>query len=277
MAKRAGRVRPGGRAWRTSNTGRSGDERAYEEGDHRVILREWETSRAPSDDSEVQAIVMVHGIGMGQQYFGLLRDELRKRMHVIAVDLPGFGNSPEPSESLPIGEMAELLGRALDMLVGRRIVALGHSMGTQIVAELAARRPDVVDRVVLIAPTVNSAKRSFVSQAGRLLTDLATDPPTVALVGMQMYVKAGPRWFAKKFNTMMQHRIEDVAPRISQPTLVIRGEKDLVCPEHWVRNVTELIPNATMKMAEGKGHEAMITGAEPVSDMVSDFAYPSGA
>ena len=265
--------RPGGRAWRASNAGRSGDERKYRESDHRIDLREWHDEGLPDT---APTIVMVHGIGMGQQYFGLLRDELRKRMRVIAVDLPGFGDSPEPEVSLPIEGMAGLLGRALDEHAARRIIALGHSMGTQVVAELAVQRPDLVNRVVLIAPTVNSAERTFMRQAVRLLADLAQDPPIVAIVGMRMYLKAGPRWFMKKFRTMMEHRIEDVAPHITQPTLVIRGENDLVCPERWVSAVAGMIPKATMRIADGKGHEAMITGAEPVAEMVADFAYPSG-
>lgn len=260
--------RIGGRAWRRVNLGRQGDARAYDEGGHVVLVRSWEPDAAGED---APTIVLVHGIGMGQQYFGLLRDALVSSARVIAVDLPGFGDSPEPPTSLPIPAMAALLGRALDTLVAEPVVALGHSMGTQVVAELAAQRADLVDRVVLIAPTVNSAERSFGKQALRLLEDLANDPPIVGLVGLKMYAQAGPRWFMRKFRSMIEHRIEQVAPEISQPTLVMRGAEDTVCPADWVRSVAELIPDARMETADGKGHEAMITGAEPVARMVLEF------
>lgn len=242
---------------------------AYEEGTHRVLMHTWEPDAEA--DRVSPPIVLVHGIGMGQQYFGLLSQELVRSRRVVAIDLPGFGDSPEPETSMSIPGAAALLGRALDAEFGEPVVVLGHSMGTQVVAELAVQRPDLVRHVVLIAPTVNSAERKPITQARRLLADLANDPPIVALVGLKMYVQAGPRWFLRKFESMMEHRIEDVAPRITQPTLVIRGEQDLVCPEPWVRHVAELIPDAVMETAEGKGHEAMITGAEPVSRQVMAF------
>lgn len=255
--------RKGGSAWRRANSV-ADDGVCFDEGDHRVVVRTW-------DAGHTDTIVLVHGIGMGQQYFGLLRDALLKHSNVAAVDLPGFGSSPEPGHSLPMPELGRLLGRAIDELLPSPVTALGHSMGTQVVAELAVARPDLVDSVVLIAPTVNEAERTRLKQAARLLQDLANDPPIVSAVGLVMYVKAGPRWFLKKFDSMMEHRLEDVAPKIRQPTLVIRGDEDLVCPEPWVRKVADLIPDGRMATAEGKGHEAMITGAEPVSDLVQQF------
>ena len=255
--------RKGGEAWRRANSVVDSGTH-FDEGDYRVVVRQW-------DAGHDNTIVLVHGIGMGQQYFGLLRDALLKHSNVVAVDLPGFGSSPEPERSLPMAELGALLGRAIDKHVPTPITALGHSMGTQVVAELAVARPDLVDSVVLIAPTVNVAERKSWQQAARLLQDLSNDPPIVSAVGLVMYVKAGPRWFIKKFTSMMEHRLEDVAPNITQPTLVIRGEEDLVCPEPWVRKIADLIPNGRMVTAEGKGHEAMITGAEPVSDLVERF------
>lgn len=261
--KKARHPRIGGKAWRKSN-GVVDEGAQFTRGDHTVVVRQWEAGHGDT-------IVLVHGIGMGQQYFGLLRDALLLHANVVAVDLPGFGSSPEPKVSLPMNELADLLGAALDDLFDAPIVALGHSMGTQVVAELAVARPDLVRAVVLIAPTVNDQERQAWRQAMRLLRDLANDPPIVSAVGLKMYVQAGPRWFIKKFASMMEHRIEDVAPRIQQPTLVIRGEEDLVCPEPWVRKVADMIPNATMVTAKGKGHEAMITGAKPVSKQVESF------
>lgn len=255
--------RIGGRDWRQANA--VDDEGArFTSGDHTLVLHHW-------DAGHEHTIVLVHGIGMGQQYFGLLRKALLKHANVAAVDLPGFGSSPEPDASLSMPQLARLLGEALDKMLPDPVVALGHSMGTQVVAELAVARPDLVSRVVLIAPTVNDDERSAWKQVVRLLQDLLNDPPIVAFLGMKMYAKAGPRWFLKKFGTMLEHRLEDVAPRITQPTLVMRGEGDVVCPEPWVRSVSEMIPNATMRTAEGKGHEAMITGSKPVSELVEEF------
>ncbi|MET4099673.1 pimeloyl-ACP methyl ester carboxylesterase [Agrococcus sp. UYP10] len=238
---------------------------SHVDGDHVLLLRRWRREGAP-------IVLLVHGIGMGQQYFGLLREALSAELDVIALDLPGFGASPEPAESMPMPELADFVADALRGIVGEPVIALGHSMGTQVVAELAARHPEAVDRVVLIAPTVNPRERSGWQQAWRLLQDLANDPPIVALVGARMYAQTGLRWYLRKLRSMLAHDLRDVLPRVLQPTLVIRGEEDKVVPEDWAAEVCGLLPHAELRIARGKGHEAMVTGAEPVARMVMEFS-----
>lgn len=257
--------RLGRRSWRVENRGRDGGARS----EHRVgedVLVAWHWR-----GGHERTVVLVHGIGMGQQYFGLLRAELAKTFDVLAIDLPGFGESPEPERRAPMAECGALVGGVLRDLGVAPVVAVGHSMGTQVVSELTVQHPELVDRLVLIAPTVDRRRRSKRVQSARLLLDLVNDPPIVGLVGLRMYTQAGPRWFLKQFDAMLEHRLEDLAPRIARPTLVIRGSRDVVCPRRWVREIASLVPDARFREARGKGHEAMITGAEPVSDMIVDF------
>ncbi|MFC7430805.1 MULTISPECIES: alpha/beta fold hydrolase [unclassified Agrococcus] len=265
------RLRPGGRTWRAENRGRLAAERTeHRRGDDVVLAWHWRGGHE-------RTIVLVHGIGMGQQYFGLLRAELAKDHDVVAIDLPGFGESPEPAQRATMPECADHVAAVLRDLGIERVIAVGHSMGTQVVAELAVRHPEVVERLVLIGPTVDARHRSKRSQAARLLLDLVNDPPVVVAVGLRMYAQAGPRWFFTQFDAMLDHRLEDVAPRIACPTLVVRGSGDLVSPRRWARHLTDRIPDATFREAEGKGHEAMITGAEPVARMLSEFVQRADA
>ncbi|MCH1882620.1 alpha/beta hydrolase [Agrococcus sp. ARC_14] len=252
--------------WRAAADGTAGAvTAAHSEGDHTVIVHRWPKPGAAT-------VVLVHGIGMGQQYFGLLRHKLTSSFEVVALDLPGFGASPEPTESLPMPALADLVADALRSLVPGSCIAVGHSMGTQVVAELAVRHPELVERVVLIAPTVNPAERSGWKQAMRLLQDLANDPPIVAAIGARLYAQAGPRWYLRKLRTMLGHDIRPLLPRIEQPTLVIRGEEDRVSPAAWVDEVVAALPDGRLRVAEDRGHEAMVTGAEPVSQMLEEFA-----
>lgn len=253
-------------AWRKAAEGASGSvTSAHAEGDHAVIVHRWSRPAAPT-------VVLVHGIGMGQQYFGLLRAELSDAFDVVALDLPGFGASPEPSASLSMPALADLVAAALEQQVPTPCIIVGHSMGTQLAAELAVRHPQLVDRVVLIAPTVNPAERSIWQQALRLLQDLSNDPPIVAAVGARLYLQAGPRWFLRKLRTMLDHDIGPLMPQIAQPALVILGDEDRVSPLPWVRQLVAALPNGRLRIAAGRGHEAMLTGAEPVSRMIREFA-----
>ena len=212
--------------------------------------------------------VLVHGIGMGHRYWSALADELGKTGRVYALDLPGFGDAPEPPEPLDMRASGDLLA---ELVTAERIehpVLIGHSMGTQIVVEAAARHPEVSDCIVLIAPTVNASERTVHQQAWRMLQDLVHAKPRVLLVGLVYYVKTGPRWYIKKLRTMMAHRVESTMPHIRARTLVIRGENDGVCPRDWVRRVATIIPHADMREVAGRGHETMITGAEPVAKLI---------
>ncbi|WP_394940210.1 alpha/beta fold hydrolase [Psychromicrobium sp. YIM B11713] len=238
-----------------------GDVTEFRRGDHVLVTTSW-------GNPKEQTVVLIHGIGMGQQYFGLLREELLKSFNVVTIDLPGFGDSPEPEHSLPMPDLADLLAECFKAQQQPPLALVGHSMGTQVVAELAVRHPELVSHLVLIAPTVNSRERTMWQQSLRMLQDLWGESPLVGLVGLVLYAKAGPRWFLKKFNTMLQHRIELIAPRITVPTLVIRGSEDRVCPRGWVQEVSDLIPGAHLLEAQGRGHEAMITAAEPVARMI---------
>ena len=252
--------------WReAADTAADASVASHVDGDHVLLLRRWRREGAPT-------VLLVHGIGMGQQYFGLLRGALSVELDVIAVDLPGFGASPEPEDSRTMPELADLVAEGLRAMVDEPVIALGHSMGTQVVAELAARHPDLVERVVLIAPTVNPEERSGWVQAWRLLQDLWNDPPIVALIGARLYAQTGARWYLRKLRSMLDHDLRDVLPRVLQPTLVIRGDEDRVVPAAWASQVRDLLPNGELRIARGKGHEAMVTGAEPVARMVMEFS-----
>lgn len=216
--------------------------------------------------------LLVHGLGMGRETYVEFIDALAKRGTVAAIDLPGFGDAPTPERSLSIPGMADLVAAFLVEEGEAPVVAIGHSMGNQIVAELAARHPDLVSHLVLIAPTINSRERSVAMQGWRMLQDLFGERTKVIFRGLVMYAKTGPVWFVRKFRTMLQHRIEDVAPTLSMPTLVMRGARDRVCPEDWVRAVAKMIPGTRLEQVPGKSHETMISSAEPVADMVADFA-----
>ncbi|MEE6280976.1 alpha/beta fold hydrolase [Georgenia sp. MJ170] len=234
-------------------------------GDHVLIVTDLATAPQP-------VFLLVHGIGMGREAYSEFVEELGGRGRVLAVDLPGFGDSPTPDRSLPITGMADLVAELLQHRGTGPVVAVGHSMGTQVVAELAVRHPDLVSHLVLIGPTVNAGERTAGRQVFRFLQDMLGEHPRVIGRGMWLYAKTGPAWFVRKFRTMMDHRIEDILPDVAVPTLVMRGAHDRVCPEPWVRSVTDAVPGARMVQIPGKTHETMIRSAEPVAEVVARFA-----
>ncbi|MBD3940389.1 alpha/beta hydrolase [Microbacterium sp. NEAU-LLC] len=218
--------------------------------------------------------VLVHGIGMGRSVFG----DLIRHLHdgeVVAVDLPGYGEAPEPARVLTMERTADLLAAFLRERVGRPVVVVGHSMGAQVALEVAVRHAATVSHLVLVGPTVDPSARTAPRQLWRLLRDIAVESPRVIGRGTREYVRAGPRLRAK-FRAMLVHRPEKVLHRAQAPALVIRGEDDLVAPRAWCRRVAEGLPRGRLVEIAGHGHETMIRDAAPAARLIRAFAHDSG-
>ncbi|MCS5732282.1 alpha/beta fold hydrolase [Herbiconiux daphne] len=223
------------------------------------------TERGSVDGPTGRTFLLLHGIGMGHRYFRELADDLARSGRVLAVDLPGFGDAPEPSEPLDMTASGDFIADFIEAEGIERPVLVGHSMGSQVAVEALARHPQLFDRAVLIAPTVNATERTLWQQAARLAQDLAIEHPRVIGIGLVHYLKTGPRWYLKKLRTMLAHRVEESLPHIRASVLVVRGEVDYVCPRAWVQVVARTIPEARLVEIAGRGHETMVTDASVVS------------
>lgn len=247
-------------------------DRRYALGETVMAFSDVPWTGAGAGGSPPRTFVLVHGIGMGRIVFDGVAEELAPHGRVLAVDLPGFGDSPEPGGSASLEETAAFVAGFIRAEVGGPVVLVGHSMGTQIVAEIALHRPELVDALVLIAPTVNRHERTARMQALRMVQDLAGEGAKVLLLGLWEYSKTSPAWFVRKLRFMLRHRIEAICPLLAVPTLVLRGETDKVCPRGWVSEVAAAIPEAVMREIPGRGHEAVIKSPEPAAEWVLEFA-----
>ena len=95
-------------------------------------------------------IVAVHGLGGAHLNWMPPASGLTRSGHLIAPDLPGFGYTP-PRRSYSIATHAQALVELLET-VGRPAVLMGNSLGGLVVIQVAASRPELVDRLVLVAP-----------------------------------------------------------------------------------------------------------------------------
>jgi pimeloyl-ACP methyl ester carboxylesterase len=245
--------------------------REFRRGEDVVVIHE--SGRPDGPD-----YVLVHGLGMAHDYWAELAKVLEPTGTVHALDLPGFGDAPEPREPLSMPAAGELLAELLVAEGIERPVLVGHSTGAQVVAETAARHPELVDRLVLIAPTVNPRERTLGKQTMRFLQDIALVHPKALGYGIALYAKAGPRWYAANLRPMLEHRIELILPEIAAPTLVIRGEHDRIVPRDWAEEVARLVPDGRYAEVPGRGHETMIRAGRRVGELVVRHAQgrPAG-
>jgi hypothetical protein len=99
-----------------------------------LLVRRWGSTTG-------MTFVLVHGIGVSSRYFRRLIPQFVPHGRVLAVELPGFGGAPKPKQALSIEEDAEMLA-ALLVQRGEKVILVGHSMGAQVVTEVALRVPE---------------------------------------------------------------------------------------------------------------------------------------
>lgn len=105
------------------------------------------------------AVVCLHGVSSYGGRFDGLAEPLADRYHVIALDLLGHGRSPWE----PPWDVDAHLDAILASVPDGSAIWIGHSFGGRLAAELAARDPDRVERIVLLDPAL------------RVLTHVALD------------------------------------------------------------------------------------------------------
>jgi len=218
--------------------------------------------------SGARPVVLLHGIGMGRSVYIDLVQRLGGR--VIGIDLPGFGEAPEPRRTLTMERHADLVAAFLRSREVADAVVLGHSMGSQVAAEVAARHPDVVSALILAGPTVDSTARTIRVQFGYLLRDLIGERPTVLWRGAREYLRGGPH-LIRKMRATIVHEPEKAYPRVQVPTLVLRGQRDPLAPMTWCHEIVELVPDARFEEIPDHGHGTLISDVGPAAEKIRDF------
>jgi pimeloyl-ACP methyl ester carboxylesterase len=101
-------------------------------------------------DPVKRSIVFVHGAGLDHSWWGLQSRYFGYHgFNVLAVDLPAHGRSAGPGLAA-IGDMADWVKRILDEKKIKTAAVIGHSMGSLIALEFAARYPDAAEKIALI-------------------------------------------------------------------------------------------------------------------------------
>src|SRR6478609_5566462 len=116
---------------------------------------------AESTGSGERTFVLIHGIGMGRSVFADLTQHLRHHGRVVAIDLPGYGEAPEPPRTLTVERNADVVAAYLSDHTSGDVTIVGHSMGAQVAVEVEARHPSSARRLVLAAPHLRLKLRAM--------------------------------------------------------------------------------------------------------------------
>ena len=112
---------------------------------------------------QYQTALLVHGWCSSWYALSPLLGMLSQRFHCLAVDLPGYGKSPPFPHRTTIPAYADLLAEFIRQTSDGPVVYVGHSMGGMIGLTLALKYPMLIERMVLIDPTVTGKLSTFIN------------------------------------------------------------------------------------------------------------------
>ena len=229
--------------------------------------------RFPARSARVgRTYLLVHGIGVSSRYFGPLAAELARAGRVFLVDLPGYGAAPNPRRSVGLADHAAVLAGFLRETRIANPVIVGHSMGSQVVAILAEQHPDVTDRIVLMAPTMQPDSRTPGAALRNLLRDALREPLAVFWIAATDYfVRCGLPYLIRQLPIMLEDRLEERISALRARLLVVNGDRDPIVAEEWARRLARLAPDADFHEVSGP-HVIMHTDPAMVAGHIVEFA-----
>lgn len=216
-------------------------------------------------------MILVHGLIVSGRYMVPTLKQLAHHYRVYAPDLPGFGKSESPLDVLDIPGLSGALASWMDALRLEEAALVGNSMGCQVIAHLAARRPALVERAVLQAPTMDPHGRSVSRHVARFLLDVPREPLSLVPLELGDLLAAGARRGWRTFRYALEDRIEENLPRMRAPALVVRGSRDSICPQRWAEEATRLLPNGRLVNLDGVAHAANFGAPARFTELIQDF------
>jgi len=216
-------------------------------------------------------LVMVHGLGVSSRYMLPLARRLAPHRALHLPDLPGFGDSGKPPKALGIEEMADCLADWARAIGLPRADFFGHSLGCQVVVDLAVRYPQQVGRLVLVAPTIDIARRTVTGELVRLLRDAPREPAALLPIVVRDYWKAGTRRLLRTLRFALCDPVEEKLPAVAVPALVMRGEDDPVVSQAWVEEVRRRLPRGRLGNVPGAAHAVHFSAPVEVATRVLRF------
>jgi len=192
-------------------------------------------------------------------------------LDAIAVDLPGFGASPEPPEPWGAAEYAEAVTPVLDEMTAPAVV-VGHSFGGRVAVNLAAEHPERVAALVLTGvpllrrPGKASAKAALAYRAGRTLhrRGLLGEKPMEALrrrYGSPDY-RAASAVMRQVLVRVVNETYEEQLAALTCPTELVWGDDDAEVPVAVAEAAGRVLATPTLTVVPGAGHLLPLTAPD---------------
>jgi pimeloyl-ACP methyl ester carboxylesterase len=232
-------------------------------------------------------IVCVHGLSGNWQNFLENIPRVGRERRVLALDLPGFGESEKPADRITMSGYGRTVDDLCEQLDLGEVVLVGNSMGGFVAAETAIQFPARVERLVLVsaagitstdlyrAPAMawgraamlagsrSAAEKRMAILRPRLrhlvFSTIVRHPSLIATEMLwEISLGAGRSSFRAALEAILDYDFRDRLPDVRCPALIVWGEEDMLVPVADADEYERHIPQARKVVFEDTGHMAMV-------------------
>jgi pimeloyl-ACP methyl ester carboxylesterase len=237
-------------------------------------------------DGRQPTLLLIHPAGGSANLFLEVMNLLSPTRHVMALDLPGHGQSDSWAPPLFPEELLEryreLVAQFAEKLGLGRFVAVGHSMGGAVALELALAYPERLEGLIVlasggrlkVAPMVLDTIRKAFDQVPQLMGAVgfspSTEPRLAATLGSQLVqCSSEVYWADMKACATFDRR--DRVKEILTPTLVISATDDLLVPPKIQQQLVDSLPQARLATVTRAGHFLFLERPDVTAELIASL------
>jgi pimeloyl-ACP methyl ester carboxylesterase len=238
-------------------------------------------------EGEGKCVLLLHGWGSNIKLFEHIISCLERSHKVIALDMPGFGDTAEPPCAWSVDDYVDFVLDFMKNFKCKDLILLGHSFGGRVIIKMNSREnlPFGVTKVVLIDSAGILPKKSMKQKIRTRMYKIGRTLLSISLV-RKLYPNAledfrkrnGSADYNNATPLMRQTLVkvvnEDLKPLLSKikaPTLLIWGDKDTATPISDAKCMEELIPDAGLVTLQGGSHFAYLEQPFLVNKVLESF------
>ena len=266
---------------------------------HHVQVGDFNIAYLESNGNDNKPVLlMVHGFSASKANWLALAVQLKDDFHMIALDLPGHGETTQlANKSYDLDRQVERLHAFMAALHKDRFAIIGNSMGGGISALYAATYPQQISHVILLdAAGITDVKSEYTKDVDAGINPLIVKSPKDFdyMLGFVMVHKPFMPWPLKQVSTekLIQraainatifsdlvgkhdYNFKDAITHITAPTLIGWGDHDRILAPGNAAIFKSLIPNAQIHMFKDVGHVPMMEVPKQCADVVRKFIQSS--
>jgi pimeloyl-ACP methyl ester carboxylesterase len=230
-------------------------------------------------------MVFVHGWTCDRSFFAPQAEHFARRHRVVSVDLRGHGESDKPEGPYPIAAYADDISYLIDRLGLGKAVAVGHSMGGNIVLQLAASHPDRVAAIVMVdpAPFVYSPELRGGIEATVAAIEAGNQEPRRQFITNYLFLPTSDQMFVERVRRVMMGAQSRVAASALRGCLAFDGPAlaaqckvpalHLASASPWnpPHLMSQWLPNVVHGWTVGAGHFNQLEAPDQVNLMIENF------